>query len=109
MPSAGGGSTRQKQQRFFRLFQQRRGGVAEGQLFARAAADPQDDEVVLAARRFLQDRFLSRDIGAHPGAKFKFTALGKLDNVLENGLLVLAGAFLSAAGGDVKRRDRSPA
>ena len=58
---------------------------------------------MLAARQFLQDRFLGGDVGAHRGAQLQFVAFGELDDVLEDGLLVLARAFLLAARGDIER------
>ena len=65
---------------------------------------------MLVARRFLQDGFVRRDIGAQGGANAHVVAVGDRDNVLEDRFLVPAAANAAAGARfsdrDIKHRER---
>src|SRR5262249_4653147 len=64
-----------------RLFEHGRGGVAEEQLVARAAAYPHDDQVVPALLHLGEDRLVWRHVGVHGGSRRHVVAVGPFDDL----------------------------
>src|SRR5262245_20718558 len=107
---------RDEYDRCWRLFEHGRGGVAEEQLVARAAAHSHDDQVVPAFLHFGEDRVVWRYVGVHGGSCRHVVAVGHFDDIPHDRLLLLAGAKAAtlapvtcAGGGDVERHLRSVA
>src|SRR5215467_14942614 len=107
---------RDEYDRCWRLFEHGRGGVAEEQLVARAAAYPHDDQVVPALLHLGEDRLVWRHVSVHGGSRRHVVAVGHFDDVPHDRLLLLAGAEAAtlasvtcAGGGNVERRDRTVA
>ena len=72
------------------MLEDRSCGVAEEQLFAGPAVHAHDDQVVAALFRLRENGLVGSHVGAHGGFDLDIVAVGDLDDVLENGLLLPA-------------------
>ena len=82
-------AARHQQKGFFRSRQNRFGDIAEIERVARPAADPHHDQVVPAGR-LAQDRLVRGQVHAHGRAQRHLIAIGHVDDVLQDGLLLQA-------------------
>ena len=65
--------------------------IAEGQRVAWPARHPEDDEIIFATPRLLEDGVLGRDVDAHRGPHLHVVSIGQFGDLLEHRFFIAAG------------------